>query len=313
MAFNPFDSIANNVRSQANRAIGDLRNQAQQTVSNFVGDKLNTGIGFIDNAIDKTINNAVGGLFNPGGFNSSSRSRNLPTATGITGRTLPPTTASWSSSGKEADWRVKLSVPEQFNGSTLLAPLINQTGGALVFPYTPTIIIGHSANYNTLDPVHSNYPFQVYQNSSVDDIVVTGEFTVENETEGQYWVAAIHFLRSITKMFYGGEDENTGAPPLLTKLSGYGDYVFNQVPCVVTNFTVDLPADVDYIATSLSVAGGSDPQSEIPDVAGGVTWAPTRCQITITLRPTYSRRRVAGFNLNEFVNGKYVTDGTGFI
>ena len=36
---------------------------------------------------------------------------------------------------------------------------------------------------------------------------------------------------------------------LFVKLNGYGDYVFNNVPVVITTFTVDMPSEVDYIAT----------------------------------------------------------------
>lgn len=300
MAFNPFENAANTFRTQANRAVGDLRNQAQASVQNFVGDALNTGIGFVDNAVDNVVNDTIGGFFDSFGFNKTSRSRNLPAAT--TGRVQTRTTAKWSASAADSDWRVKLSVPTQFNGSDLLSPL--STTGGMVFPYTPTIVIGHSASYNQLQPVHTNYPFQIYENSQTDDIMISGEFTVENEEEGRYWVAAVHYLRSVTKMFYGDGD-NSGSPPPLVKLNGYGDFVFNNVPCVVVNFTVDLPNNVDYIAVPLEVADQSG--------QSGTTWTPTQSTISVTVKPTYSRKNVSSFNLNDFVSGKFLTDGSGFV
>jgi len=215
----------------------------------------------------------------------------------------------------DPDWRVKIGVPSQFSKSGLLKPLAS-SGNAMIFPYTPTIILGHNASYNSLQPVHTNYPFQVYENSSVQEIVITGDFTVENAQQGQYWIAVIHFLRSITKMFYGGSD-NSGQPPPLVKLDGYGDYVFNKVPCVITNFTVDMPANVDYIAVPMQAENvGSD----TPGGAGGqftqnsgTAWAPSNSLITVTLQPTYSRKQVSQFNLNDFVNGDFIVNGRGFI
>ena len=50
----------------------------------------------------------------------------------------------------------------------------------------------------------------LYQNSQVNAMTIIGDFFVENEKEGQYWVAATHYLRSITKMAYGASS-NAGA------------------------------------------------------------------------------------------------------
>jgi hypothetical protein len=303
----------NRVNAQVTQTANQLKNKAQASVQNFVGDKLNIG-GALGNFVGNVASNFVSDVFGSFGFGKSQRGANLPQAT--KGKVKTPTLARFSTSTTESDWRVRISVPQKFReNSTLLGPL-NKTNGSMIFPYTPTIILSHSANYNSLNPVHTNYPFQVYENSQADDITITGEFVVENAEEGQYWIACIHFLRSITKMFYG-DGEDAGSPPMTVRLSGYGDYVFNNVPCVVTNFTVDLPSDVDYIAVPIQGVPGTDAQSEIPEVAAqagkGTTWAPTQSQISVTLRPTYSRRRVSEFNLNDFVNGKYVNGGQGFI
>lgn len=294
--------LGNRLKAQFSQTAEQFKSEAQASVQNFIGDKLNIG-GPIGNILGNIGSNVVDEVFGSFGFGKSQRGANLPSAT--KGKVKSPTLARFSSSSTESDWRVKISVPQKYReNSSLLSPL-NNTGGNMIFPYTPTIILSHSANYNSLNPVHTNYPFQVYENSQADDITVTGEFIVENEKEGKYWVACIHFLRSITKMHYG-DGADAGAPPMTVRLSGYGDYVFNNVPCVVTNFTVDLPSDVDYIATSISGSG--------EDTSGkGTTWAPTQSQISVTLRPTYSRRRVSEFNMQDFVNGKFVNGGQGFI
>ena len=219
----------------------------------------------------------------------------------------------------EQDWRVKLSIPniEPFKTAPMLANL--QKTGGLVFPYTPTIIVAHSANYNTMAPTHTNYPYFAYQNSQVDQLVITGDFFVQNGIEAQYWVSALHYLRSMTKMFYGGEAETLGAPPPVVHLSGYGDYIFNKVPVIITQFTIDLPQDVDYIATGHPQGVNEVPpnhpeakQAATDKRANNIGWAPAQSLITVTVQPIYSRREVEQFSLNKYVKGGYVGDG-GFI
>lgn len=205
--------------------------------------------------------------------------------------------------GQERDWRVRLSIPGSMSGSPMFAPLKRTFG--FVFPYTPTIYIQHSADYNSLQPVHTNYPFPVYESSRTDQFTISGEFLIETSFEAEYWVAAVHFLRTITKMDYGG----SGSPPPISRLNGYGDFVFNNIPVVVTNFQIDLPSEVDYISTSLENQGVDSNSAN----GKAISWVPTQSLISITLQPIYSRRKIETFNLNDFMNGSYIKGGDGFI
>lgn len=224
------------------------------------------------------------------------------------------------------DWRVKLTLPPMgafasASPDSILLPL-KETGG-LVFPFTPTVSIAHSANYNTLDPVHNNYPFFAYENSKVDQITITGEFYCEDSAEARYWVAAVHYLRSVTKMAYG-DTSNAGSPPPIVKLSGYGDYVFNNVPVIVKSFNLEMPKDVDYISTSIMTGYGTTPGSqqsamlaaqdaEFGMSASKVSYAPVRSTIVVTVQPVYSREQVRQFSLDSFVKGDYISDGKGYL
>jgi len=195
------------------------------------------------------------------------------------------------------DWRVKLSIPSIID-SDAFAPL-KKTGG-LCFPFTPTILMSHSANYNALQPIHTNYPFYNYQASQVDDMVITGDFFVQNAQEARYWCAAVHYLRTVTKMFYGAGD-NAGNPPPVVKLNGYGDFVFNNVSCIIKNFTVDMPADVDYLKT------------DFPEGNETYSFVPTQSQVAITLSPIYSRSKTQQFSMKSFINGGYIGNDSGYI
>lgn len=205
----------------------------------------------------------------------------------------PSSQAEWA--GYEEDWRVKLAY-KSGSYSNILSPL--DTTGGMVFPYTPTVIVNHTANYDALHPVHSNYPFYAYSNSQVDQITITGDFVSQTESDARYWVAAMHFLRSSTKMAYG-ESTNQGNPPPLLELSGYGQFVFNKIPIVLQTFMVDLPADVDYIETTFG--------------SGGRTHVPVKAQISCTVVPQYSRSKVEQFSLDDYINGKYLETGGGFL
>jgi len=206
--------------------------------------------------------------------------------------------------GSGEDWRVRIHIPaspQNMFGADIFTPLRN-SNNSMVFPTTPQILVTHSANYSMLSPIHTNYPYPVYQNSQVEDITITGEFPVENEADGRYWISSVHFLRTITKMFYGNVDAK-GAPPPRVALSGYGDFIFQRTPVIVKMFSVDLPRDVDYIKVPIA-------QSDIGDAsaAGTYTYVPTLSTLNITVQPVYSRDITRQFNLTDFASGAYITD-----
>ena len=265
----------------------------EASVENLLGSAVNFGAGVVGNVIDG-VKDVAEDVFTASNFMSLIRGAGLPSF-GMPGGILGFADASWKGADDD-DWRVKLSLPSNFSLQGDLQAELSKTNG-LLFPYNPQIVIQHSASYSAIKPIHSNYPFPAYQSSQPDMIQIVGDFFIESASEGKYWVAAMHYLRSVTKMAYGNTS-NQGSPPPVVQLNGYGDYVFRNVPCVVQNFTVDLPKDVDYI--------------HIPAPVN--TWAPTYSSIAVTVMPTYSRRAVQKFSLDKFVSGAYAKgNGPGFI
>lgn len=169
------------------------------------------------------------------------------------------TGSSGAAGSSENDWRIRISLADKAtifykdpNGkNAIMSPLIPTNG--VIFPYTPQISVTHSANYSSANPTHSNYPQQFYNNSEVQDITISGEFTVQSVEEGQYLMAAIYFFRSATKMFFGN-GTNVGNPPPVVFLDGYGDHYFPHVPCVISGFTHTLSNDVDYLSVPITSA-----------------------------------------------------------
>lgn len=200
----------------------------------------------------------------------------------------------------------------------ILDPLKNSGFNGVIFPYTPSINVSYNANYSAETLTHSNYEYMFYQNSTISDISITGTFTARNATEAAYVLATTHFFRSITKMFYG-QDPERGLPPVVCRLSGHGDYQFNNVPVVITAFTQTYPEDVDYITTitSQTVGSGSAPN---PSQQGATPSTPTSAQfqsrvpvsqsISISCKPLYSRSSITNtFGLKQFSNGSLLSKG----
>jgi len=230
--------------------------------------------------------------------------------------------AKWSGRSDTEDWRVRLEVPKgplrtffDFENNDLMKPLADSHG--IFWPLTPAVVIQHSANYNALAQTHSNYPFQAYQNSQVDQMNIIGEFPVQNADDAKHWVATVNFLRTATKMFFGKDGAIDplgsglkGNPPPIMHLFGYGDHMFRRVPVVINSFNVELRPGIDYISTKQNATPykqltGPDAAFFMNAEAGeSQSWAPTLSNISVLLTPIYSRESLSNFSMKSFVNGE---------
>jgi len=261
--------------------------------------KYNIGVDMSNTPIQSKVYNQSRNLVitNPADITKQRRLNNLPNGAEPQ-RRLAQTATFLPTDDTQPDWRVKISVPSlsTFRTSSVLQPL-SATGYNVVFPITPTINLVTSAMYSEMHPVHSNYPFPAYTNSRTEDIVVAGNFPVQTQEDGLYWLAAVHLFRSLTKMFYG-ETSEKGSPPPVVKLNGYGSYVLNNVPVVITQFSFDLPNNVDYLQVG---AAGITPDK--------YQMVPTNSLFSVTCKPVYSRAKVSTFSMDEFVRGNLANEG----
>ena len=207
-------------------------------------------------------------LNSPGGIASAMRSIDLPAAGEAVGD-LVSAVATFGGDANAEDWRVRLSLPKWpgFRSSPVLTPL--KDAGGLIFPYTPSITIANTAKYTQLTTVHTNYNFNAFQSSDPGTITITAPMNLEDQTQGIYWIAAVHYLRSLTKMF-AGNDPKAGNPPPVVFLNGYGNYVFKNVPVVVTSFNVTLDDKCDYIGVPV-VGSAAGAVEGVADSIGGLT------------------------------------------
>ena len=169
-------------------------------------------------------------------------------------QTSPTATPTFATIKPVDDWRLRLHLGEnatclyKATDAGILEPLRKTNG--IIFPYTPSVSVQHNAMYEPYDLVHSNYRGYFYKGSNVQNLVITATFTAQDTAEANYMLAALHFLKSATKMFYG-QDTNRGMPPPVLFLTGLGEYNFKNHPVVVTTMNYNLPPGADFIAAGV--------------------------------------------------------------
>lgn len=133
-------------------------------------------------------------------------------------------------------------------GTDRFSPLQQHRG--IMFPYQPDIVYGQQVNYNGYDLAHTNYTVQAYRNTPSPTIQVTAQFSNVTEQEHEYMRAVIHFLRVVTKSFFGFGDVSeqaptAGTPPPILRFSAMGESQFKNIPVLVGTFTTTYDSSVD--------------------------------------------------------------------
>lgn len=204
-----------------------------------------------------------------------------------------------ASENASKDLRIRLSpqvsaIDTVYGGNTttnILAPLY-KTGG-LLFPFTPTIDWAQQVEYKTMSLTHSNQDYLSYSNTPSTAIRVSGVFTVQNQYEGEYLMAVLHFLRTVSKMYFGKPVDNypSGMPPPVLNFNGYGNYMFNNLPVIVRDHSYSLGTDIDYL--------------DVKFADGSVARLPSMMTIGISLVVQNTPKRLRDeFNLNKFRTGE---------
>lgn len=224
-------------------------------------------------------------------------------ATGIQVQSMNDITGSLSGS---YDWRARLrpkngGIDRFYNdigldGDYLLRPL-EETNG-IVWQHTPTIFLSGSAEYNEAMMQGMNYPINTFISSRPPDIPITADFSANDIYEARYLLAVMSFLKVCTKAAFGDDAVargTAGTPPPVLLFEYLGDHGFNKVPVVVTNWSMQLPDNVDYVPVTVNDT---------------VTYVPTLTNIMINLKPQYTphklRRR---FSVEGITSGVQYKDG----
>lgn len=199
----------------------------------------------------------------------------------------------------DRDLRVKLT-PKNLSilGSAIstnpLTPIIN-TGG-LILEYTPNISIQGSASYSTQTPTHGIQDYKVYQNTPSQSFSISSSVSAQSLSEAKYSAATLHFLRLVTKSRFG-KSSSAGLPPPMLILTGYGDFMFDNLPVIVDSYSYQLPDNVDYVNLQLGNLSAK---------------IPTLTTITINVTVQNTPDKLNTFDVGNYANGKLLLAGGWF-
>ena len=247
----------------------------------------------------------------------------MSTIKSVSGEVITVTGQSTSTS---PDQRVRLrpkSITKFVQDSAILSPLKDTNG--FMFPYTPTINCSSSVNYGSQEIAHSIQDFKYFIRNQSPTFQLSGNFTCENNDTVKYTMACIHFLRSVSKMHFGGfnssstssktnsnstistvidnatstlstlatttttsSDPLVGAPPAMLFLNGYGKFMFNNLPVILENFSFQLPENVDYVEFI---------------VDGQNVWLPVILNISLNLTYQNTPSEARKFSYDDFRTG----------
>jgi hypothetical protein len=203
--------------------------------------------------------------------------------------------------------------------NNLLQPLHATKG--MLFPYTPQLNFGGTANYNQWHFTHSNYQQHNFQNSMPSEIQITGTFTAQTNEEGRYLLAVLRFLRASTMVEFGAEAARQGVagpPPPVLRFNYLGGQQFNNVPVVLTTYNYLLEDTVDYVEVNLPGAlapqdrfvSGQSVFGDVVQINDNSTYVPTRVVITLMLMVQQNPRKVRDkFSLDDFKSGNLINKG----
>lgn len=129
----------------------------------------------------------------------------------------------------------------------------------LVFPYTPSVGFSQQIKYDTTEIFQSNLALHTYGGTPPPSINIKAKFTADTKENAKYMLAAIWFLKAVTKVDYGiqaaaGDRKIAGTPPPTLYLNGYGDYIMNYIPVVIKSYSYSFPDDRDYTTVMFNLA-----------------------------------------------------------
>lgn len=214
----------------------------------------------------------------------------------------------------------------------------------LEFPYTPQLEYSHDVKYDAYSLTHTNYQPYAYTRSENPTISMSCKFSAHTVDHFRNSEQAIRFLRTYTKMNFGRTDPDRGQPPRILRLFAFGQQMFNDVPVVISKFSMTFPEDIDYVQGEFSSDGnfkgistrdnrlpsneaGKDPRTQ--GAGGGQSTAeyanndPQRIDrqsyslylpilftvnISLLVQQNLSKT-VNEFNLNDFASGQLIRKG----
>ena len=167
----------------------------------------------------------------------------------------------------------------------------------LNFPYTPTISVIQSANYNEYGLTHSNFQQRAFDSHTNMELNITAPMIVRSEEEANYVYNAAVWIRSTMKMEWM-QDDNPGMPPPILRFNAHG--VYENIPCIIRDFTWNLDSDIDYVEID-------DPTS---NNRSKIMRIPVTNMFVLSLSVTYSPKSIReNFSVKDYLAGNLKDKG----
>jgi len=163
----------------------------------------------------------------------------------------------------------------------------------LNFPFTPTISIISSANYQEYQLTHANFQQRAFDSHANMELNIAAPMIVRSTEEANYVYNAALWIRGMMKMQWL-RDEDPGMPPPILRFYAHG--IYKNVPCVVRDFTWNLDSDIDYV--------------EIPSGINEGMRVPVQNMFVMTIATTYSPQDVREkFSVKDYLSGSLRNEG----
>ena len=173
----------------------------------------------------------------------------------------------------------------------------------MIWPYTPTITYAQDVTYESMGSVHTNQEMMAYTRTPATKLTVAGTFTSQTQREATYNLACIHFLRLATKMSFGASNQpQPGTPPPVLFFDAHGGGMFRSLPVVITNFSVTLPNEPDYVTVPNAIAQTSKTANP------KTTRVPALFEITVSLAVQHTPKALRQWSIDKFRAGGYITN-----
>lgn len=261
----------------------------------------------------------------PGGNVNQTSANPGQSTTGMVSALAESTDNISDAAGRRVRLRPKPAAVAQIYGpsSGVMGKILTKTRG-VVWPFQPTISYAQQVDYTPIEMVHSIQEMYSYKATKAPTFTVNGQWSVQSHEEGLYAMACIRFFQTVTKMYFGGEPGSAvsglaGTPPPVLLFDAYGQNMFNCLPVIVTNFTLSLPAEVDYYPVNMQNMERydlySNPFTKIQNIkqpnltTTNVAWLPVLFTLDVSLTVQNTPKRLRSFNLDEFRSGKLIRSG----
>lgn len=182
----------------------------------------------------------------------------------------------------------KVTITQEPNVSDVIGPKV-------VFKVMPTITESGGATYEAFTPLQHPGEILKYRGSSARSWSIEAILISRNIFEASDNLSMINTIRAWRMPFYGsGTVDNPnlskylGAPPPILTLTAYGDNMIGPVKCVLENYSMPWPNDVDYIQTDTGYP------------------FPVIMRISLSLKESWSPAEYSGFDLLAYKNGDMV-------